>query len=314
MQEEENNLGGGCELPNRSNSAQNAAPVPAVPRPEVLHESQPSRLGVDELQGAVNLQATPIVNDPEIELEQNIARVDTLKAELDKLRPLSHELQKKLLDEFCVRYTYDSNAIEGNSLSLKETELVLLRGVTIGGKPLKDHQEVQGHRDAFYQMVQMADNKTPLTKESIIDLHSLVLAGSLEQTGSYRRGGVIVTNSTEYPPHFEFVPQLMDDLLEYMPASPIHPIEKIAYFHLDFERTHPFFDGNGRTGRLLMNLQLMQHGYAPINIKYADVDRYYLCFKDYFATHRANILVNLIAEYLSAEIKLWINAFIQTTR
>jgi Fic family protein len=174
---------------------------------------------------------------------------------------------------------------------------------------LQDHYDALGHRDAFEAMVEVAKSKSPIDDDVIIDVHKLVLAGKPSLTGSYRWDEVTVGEGVGayVPPSHEMVPGLMQELLDYYVSSVNHPIEKIAFFHLDFENIHPFFDGNGRTGRLLMNLQLIQNGYVPINIKFTDINLYYPCFDDYQATHNANRLAILMSKCLAEELDMWLN-------
>ena len=186
--------------------------------------------------------------------------IDGLRGELARRRPLSAEEKRRLLDEFTVEYTHDSAAIEGNTLTLSETALVL-QGVTIGEKPLKDHLEAIGHRDAFqYLCGRVADGELP----------------------------------DEW---------FIRDLLGRLAASRRHPIERAALFHILFEAVHPFVDGNGHTGRLLLNYLLMLDGYPPVNVKYADRRRYYDAFTSYHRDGDEAPMVLLVAEYVRVRLR-----------
>ena len=205
------------------------------------------------------------------------SRIDSLKEQLDKRRPLTSGELQRLQDEFLVEYTYNSNAIEGNTLTLQETALVL-EGLTIDQNPLKDHLETVGHKDAFLYVQQLARDKVPFSETIIKQIHTLVLMDRPEDRGIYRRIPVRIMGAYHTPPDPIMVPELMETFVKEFEVSKLHPIEHAALFHLKFEGIHPFVDGNGRTGRLILNLLLMQNGYPPINVKFADRKRYYHAF------------------------------------
>ena len=221
------------------------------------------------------------------------AEVDALKAELDKRRPLTQGELQRLRDEFLVEYTYNSNAIEGNTLTLQETALVL-EGITIDKKPLKDHLEAVGHRDAFLYVEELVKNKVPFSERVIKKIHTLVLMDRPEDRGVYRRIPVRIMGAYHVPPDPILVPEQMERLVaEFEGNKKLHPIERAALFHLKFEGIHPFVDGNGRTGRLILNLMLMQAGYPPINVKYSDRKRYYEAFDAYYRDHNVACMVEI---------------------
>ena len=234
------------------------------------------------------------------------ARVGALKAELSKKRPLTQSELKRLQKEFLAEFTYNSNAIEGNSLTLRETALVL-EGITIDQKPLKDHLEVVGHRDAFLYVQQLVTDQIPISEKLIKDIHSLVLIDSPEDKGIYRHIPVKIIGAYHEPPQSYLIPEQMEQLIAWHKETKRHPIENAALFHLAFEGIHPFVDGNGRTGRLLLNLMLMQQGYPPIDVKFADRRRYYNCFDSYYEGKTVAPLVEMIAEYLEERLKLYLD-------
>ncbi len=208
--------------------------------------------------------------------------MDALKAELDKCRPLTQGELQRLRDEFLIEYTYNSNDIEGNTLTLQETAMVL-EGITIDKKPLKDHLEAVGHRDAFLYIEELVKNKVPFSERIIKEIHTLVLIDRLEDRGVYRRIPVRIMDAYHIPPDPVLVPEQMERrVAEFEGNRKLHPIECAALFHLKFEGNHPFVDGNRRTGRLILNLMLMQAGYPPINVKYSDRRRYYEAFESYY--------------------------------
>lgn len=227
--------------------------------------------------------------------EELFAEVDALKAELDKRRPLTQGELQRLRDEFLIEYTYNSNAIEGNTLTLQETALVL-EGVTVDKKPLKDHLEALGHRDAFLFVEDLVKNKVPFSESIIKQIHTLVLMDRPEDRGVYRRIPVRIMGAYHEPPDPVLVPEQMEKLVaEFSNNKKMHPIERAALFHLKFEGIHPFVDGNGRTGRLILNLMLMQAGYPPINVKYSDRKGYYQAFDAYYRDNLPYNLISIIA-------------------
>ncbi len=229
------------------------------------------------------------------------ARVDALKAEFGKRRPLTQGELKRLGEEFLVEFTYNSNAIEGNTLTLRETALVL-EGVTIDQKPLKDHLEAVGHRDAFLYVERLVSEKMQLTESVIKEIHSLVLMDRPDDKGVYRRIPVTIMGAYHEPPQPYLVPVQMEQLIAGQKETKRHPIENAALFHLDFEGIHPFIDGNGRAGRLILNLMLMQQGYPPIDVKFAARKRYYSCFDSYYRDKTAAPMVEMVAVCLEERL------------
>jgi excisionase family DNA binding protein len=227
--------------------------------------------------------------------------VDELKAELDRRRPLTAGELKRLQDEFAVEFTYNSNAIEGNTLTLQETALAL-EGVTVDKKPLKDHLEAVGHRDAFLYAVSLVGDKAPISQRIIREIHSLVLMDRPEDKGVYRRISVKIVGAHHEPPQPYLVPLQMEQLVSDLTEDNRHTIETAALFHLNFEGIHPFVDGNGRTGRLILNLMLMQAGYPPIDVKFTDRAKYYACFDNYFRDNDASPMVSMVGEYVKQRL------------
>ena len=230
------------------------------------------------------------------------AEVDALKAELDNRRPLTQGELQRLREEFLIEYTYNSNAIEGNTLTLQETALVL-EGVTIDKKPLKDHLEAVGHRDAFLYVQDLVKNNVPFSERIIKQIHTLVLMDRPDDRGVYRRIPVRIMGAYHVPSDPILVPEQMENLItEFAGDKKLHPIERAALFHLKFEGIHPFVDGNGRTGRLILNLMLMQAGYPPINVKYSDRKRYYEAFDAYFRDNNPIEMIEILLELIKTTL------------
>jgi|SRR3989344_3413239 len=207
-------------------------------------------------------------------------RIDGKLKILNSLRPLPVPAVKKLQEQFKIEMTYNSNGIEGNTLTLKETFLVISEGITIKGKPLKDHLEAKNHYEALeylYSLVEK-DNSQNISEYLIRNLHKLVTAETdKEWAGNYRNSNVIIVGSEHTPPDAFRVPIVMGDLIKWLRENQkkLHPIELAAIFHHKLVFIHPFFDGNGRTARLAMNLLLMQKSYPMAVMLKNDRKKYY---------------------------------------
>ena len=220
--------------------------------------------------------------------------IDRKKNELDSRRPLTAGEVERLNEEFTVEYTYNSNAIEGNTLTLRETDMVL-RGLTIDQKPLKDHMEAVGHKEAFDFVRELVQNNTPMSERVIQQIHYLVLADKREDRGVYRRVPVRIMGAQHEPVQPYLIQPRMEQLMLSYAESTEHIVRKLARFHIEFEGIHPFIDGNGRTGRLLVNLELMKAGYPPIDIKFTDRVAYYNAFDEYHVKGKLNAMEKLFA-------------------
>ena len=235
----------------------------------------------------------------------NFAIIDELKSKLLSIRPLNEGELKRLREELIAENTYNSNAIEGNSLTLRETALIL-QGLTISEKSMKEHLEVIGHKDAFEYVITLADTNAELTESVIKTVHSLVLINDASSRGVYRSVPVTVMGVTHTPPQPYLVPIKMEELIRDYESikQKKHIIEAAAEFHLLFEGIHPFIDGNGRTGRLILNLELIKAGLLPVNIKFTDRLKYYDCFDNYYNNnHTPERLSRLIVDYEVAELE-----------
>lgn len=255
-----------------------------------------------------NAEKPKRVNAKSVSPKNKLKEILSLKEELDHKRPLTEAELKRLNEEFMVEYTYNSNAIEGSTLTLKETSLVL-QGITINKKPLKEHLEAIGHKDAFYYVCDLVREKTPLTESIIKQIHSLVLVAEPQDRGVYRKLPVRILGANHTPPQPYLVPKQMEDLMinykKWIKTKNI--VEVVSLLHLNFEFIHPFIDGNGRTGRLLVNLVLMQNGFPPIDIKFSDRQRYYDCFEDFAISNKPTAMIDLISDLLIQRLKEYLN-------
>ena len=234
-------------------------------------------------------------------------RIIAKKLELDSYRPLSKEIVRKLQEAMEVEYTYHSNAIEGNRLTLRETQLVIREGVTIGGKSLRDHLEAQNHPKAIYYIESLKDRD--LSENDILEVHKIIFSGALENAGNYRNSQVYIEGSDYLPPPAFEVPTLMKDLLQWLKKNPdeLRPIEIAAVFHYKFVSIHPFDDGNGRVARLVMNLLLIKHGYPFSLIRNYDRRRHYDTLRK---ADRGDLkpFVNFIARCVEESLHLYLSA------
>ncbi|MBQ4596194.1 MAG: Fic family protein, partial [Firmicutes bacterium] len=215
--------------------------------------------------------------------------------------PLTKGEVERLNEEFVVEFTYNSNAIEGNTLTLRETDLVL-RGLTIDQKPLKDHMEAVGHKEAFDFVLELVKNDTPITESVIKQIHYLVLADKKEDRGIYRKVPVRIMGAQNQPVQPYLIEPKMEKLLIDYNDSKDHIVTKLARFHIEFEGIHPFIDGNGRTGRLLVNLELMKAGFPPIDIKFTDRLSYYKAFDEYYIKYDPASMEKLFAGYINTKL------------
>lgn len=227
--------------------------------------------------------------------------LDQKKAELASRRPLTAGEVARLMDEFTVEYTYNSAAIEGNTLTLRETDMVL-QGLTVAQKPLKDHLEAVGHKQAFDFVCEMVRDRVPLDITLIKQIHTLVLADKRDDRGVFRRVPVRIMGASHTPPHPMLIADRMDQLLDQYTNREGHIVERVAWLHLAFERVHPFIDGNGRTGRLLVNLELMKAGFPPIDVKFTDRVAYYDAFEDYHQTQSTAAMATMFCRYLNERL------------
>jgi Fic family protein len=215
-----------------------------------------------------------------IYLDQKVKeRIDEKLKRLNKFRPLPVSAVKKLKEQFEIEMTYNSNAIEGNSLTLKETYLVVNEGITIKGKPLKDHLEAKNHQEALDYLYDLVGKgkKNAFSENLIRSLNQIVQQNiDKEWAGRYRNSEVIIGGAKHKPPEAFKVPKMMTGLIKwYSDNQKLHQVELASIIHHRLVYIHPFFDGNGRTSRLVMNIILMQAGFPLVVVMKNDRKRYY---------------------------------------
>ena len=242
--------------------------------------------------------------------EEYFNEVDKLKEKLDSIRPLPKGTIKTLKETINLEWTYNSNGIEGNTLTLRETQVVL-EGITVGGKSIKEHLEAINHEKAILYLDDLVSDNNPITEWNIKNIHQLILKDiDDENAGKYRNENVTIKGATHIPPDYLIVPDLMEQLIiNYSNWKEYHPIIRSALLHGELVKIHPFVDGNGRTSRLLMNLDLMNNGYVPLIIKKENRLKYYEALDK---AHTTNDYTNFIKLVVKAEIDM-LNKYLELT-
>lgn len=217
--------------------------------------------------------------DISVSMDVNLlSRIEGKKRELDRHRPLNPSIVAKLKEQFLIEWTYNSNALEGNTLSLQETELVINRGLTIGNKSLKEHFEVINHKECIETVERFIEKREELSIQFIRQLHEIILKNIDDyHAGSFRKTNVRILGAVHIPPDAGKVERLMEEYIQwyYSNKHTMSVPELAAWVQYKFVWIHPFVDGNGRTARLLMNLVLLQNGYPPAVILNLDRQKYY---------------------------------------
>ncbi|MFQ5437122.1 MAG: Fic family protein [Anaerolineae bacterium] len=244
-------------------------------------------------------------------LENRLAtRIQEKKARLDRLRPLPTTAVRRLNEQLTIEWIYNSNAIEGSTLTLRETQLILEQGITIGGKSLREHFEVVNHQEAIKLVESLAGKREPLAAFHVRQLHGLVLAKiDDESAGQYRRTAVRIVGSTHEPPPAWDIPVQMDDWAAWLQAQEgvMETVALAAVAHHQLVAIHPFLDGNGRTARLIMNLILMRAGYPPAVIATANRQQYYRTLAQADGGNAAP-LANFVGRAVERSLTLYLEA------
>jgi len=206
-----------------------------------------------------------------VSINENIAvklqKIDEFKEEISRYKSIDKNLSNKLKDFYRVSSVYSTNAIEGNTLTESETKVVIEDGITVGGKTVREHLEAINSANA-YDFIYTLLNSDIITEDNILKIHKLVLSGiDNEHAGRYRQEAVFISGTEYMPPAYKDIPGLMRGLTEKLnKRGNEHPIIKAADIHAEFESIHPFIDGNGRTGRFILSLELIKNGYPPFLI------------------------------------------------
>ncbi len=244
-----------------------------------------------------------------IGLEYDFRMIDSLKDAIDKHRPFSQKISGSLHEKLIVEWTYHSNAIEGNTLTLSETKVVL-EGITIGGKSMVEHLEAVNHREAILFIEDLVANKEPLSEWNIKNMHSLILKEiDNANAGKYRNENVVISGAKHIPPKSHLIGDFMQRLIaEYQSQwKAFHPVIKATLLHGEFVKIHPFIDSNGRTSRLLLNFELMKNGYPPIIIKKEERARYYDALDLAHTTLNYAPFIELVANLELESERLWLS-------
>lgn len=248
---------------------------------------------------------------PKARLDARLAaRLSAKKTELDGYRPLPSNILQRLYGDLRVLLTYHSNAIEGNTLSLRETQMVIEHGLTVRGHPLREYLEATNHAEAFDFLTGLAQEREALSLDNILALHRLVMKEiDQEHAGRFRNGPVYIRGARIVPPPASEVVGLLKEWLKWQegPGQQFEPVLRAAISHHDFEVVHPFFDGNGRTGRLLLNLMLMREGYPPALLR-QDWRVSYLQALDTATTGNYSPLANLVGRAVEGGLDLYLEA------
>ena len=242
-----------------------------------------------------------------------LKEVDVLKEQLSALRPLPEEALKKIQDALDIEYTYESNRIEGNTLTLQETALVVNEGVTISGKSMREHLEAINHTEAISYIKDIAKQDIEISERTIKEIHALILHGiDRGNAGRYRTVPVMILGSTHMPPQPYLIEKQMEDFIlrfKQMEKEKVHPVLIAAYLHDELVRIHPFIDGNGRTSRLLMNLYLLRNGYVIITLKGSNDAKvsYYMALEKSHTEHLPEDFQKLVVEAEIAALQKYLS-------
>ncbi|AIO18838.1 Fic/DOC family protein [Candidatus Izimaplasma bacterium HR1] len=247
-------------------------------------------------------------NKEYIGLESDFSNIDLLKKEIDSYRPLPKRISKGLHEKLIVEWTYNSNAIEGNTLTMSETKVVL-EGITIGGKSVIEHLETINHKDAILFLEELISGNEEISEWNIKNVHSLILKDiDNKNAGKYRNENVIISGASHIPPNHVVLQELMQKLIiEYNKEwNEFHPVIKACLLHGEFVKIHPFIDGNGRTARLILNFELMKYGYTPIIITKTKRAEYYDTLDYAHTTMDYSKFIKLVSEFVVESEMLWL--------
>ncbi len=238
-----------------------------------------------------------------------LTSIEGKKRALDGFRPFSESIVRKLNEQFTIEWTFNSNAIEGNTLTLQETELVLNRGLTIGNKSLKEHFEVINHKKGIEYLESFVSKKKEFDEAFIKEIHKIIMTNIDDiQAGVYRATNVRILGSVHIPPSPIKIQSLITDFLRwYNENKHVMSIPELAaWIHYHFVCIHPFIDGNGRTSRLIMNLVLIQNGFPPAIILNIDRKKYYRVLKQ-ADLDKPDDFLNFIGRSIERSLIIYLN-------
>jgi Fic family protein/DNA-binding XRE family transcriptional regulator len=270
---------------------------------KILREIEAEPLALKAMQVAEDAIKYGRSNDQpshtQVQFEETFSHLSSLQSSLSLLRPLAG---KKVFDAIGLEYTTESNRIEGNTLSLQETELIVNQGITIAGKSMREHLEAINHHDAIQFITELASSGKSFSERDLLQVHQLILKGiDRQNAGVYRKVQVMISGSNHVPPQPYLLQKEMESLFIWYNQNKnfLHPVQLAAEFHQKLVSIHPFIDGNGRTSRLMMNLILIQNGYVIANIK-GDMPsriRYYQALEACHTQNDNSGFIQLVADY-----------------
>lgn len=276
----------------------------------VQYEISPSEIltlaesRVEYLRSSKSLEVPALPTD----LVEKLEAIDRLRDEWQAKRPLNATQLQRMRDFFNIEYTFESNRIEGNTLTLQETSLVVNEGLTISGKSMKEHLEAVNHAEAVDFVIELASKREGLTKRNVLDLHALILKSiDRENAGRYRSVPVRISGSQHEPPQPFLLDKLMEDYFVHyrQQEGRMHPVILASEMHERLVSVHPFIDGNGRTSRLVMNLVLLRNGYTIANLK-GDVNSrlaYYRALEKVQMDNQPEVFYLLVADAVEESLK-----------
>lgn len=258
-------------------------------------------IAAEEVVAYYSTQQMEVIDAYEPEITKLLIDADDLRSRWNANRPLNKTQLEKMKEYFHLNYTYESNRIEGNTMTVQETHLVVNEGVTISGKSMIEHLEVINHEEAIDYIVEIVQDNIAITERVIKELHYLILKGiDRSNAGVYRTVPVFISGSTHVPPQPYLLARQMEEYFEYYNEykDRLHPIILAAQMHEKLVTIHPFIDGNGRTSRLVMNLILLKYGFTIANIK-GDFDsrmEYYKALEDVQTKNDNNAFMKLVID------------------
>ncbi len=266
-----------------------------------LYEIEDSLLGLEALKLAeeeLRYKISAIKKSVSKSLQSILEEIDDIKTALDTLRDIDSYKVAQAID---LEYTFESNRIEGNTLTLRETDLVINEGLTVSGKSMREHLEAINHTEAIGYVKELVKKKIPLNENTLLGIHQLILRSiQPEDAGKYRNVQVLIHGSGYVPPQPYLIRKQMEDFFIWHESKKesLHPVLLAAEMHERLVTIHPFIDGNGRTSRLVMNLILLQHGYVIANIKgdYNTRMQYYKALEDVQVSKNKEPFLNFIAK------------------